>query len=115
MHAYIYIYIYTYMHTCKYIWGKKYMKIDFSKVVFIDEFQVTFEGSDGWVNRWILSNSNAPVAKIRQQGGNSVMIWTGIFNQAIIGSLNINEGAKLNSINNCDFMNKTFFVQVSVS
>ena len=38
------------------------------------------------------------------------MIWTGIVNQTITGSFKINEGVKLNSVNNCNIMDKPFFV-----
>ena len=58
------------------------MKIDFSIVIFTAESWMTFEGTDGWGKVWILSNSDVPVAKRRQQRGGSVMIWIGIVNQS---------------------------------
>ena len=33
-----------------------------------------FDGPDGWVMEWILSNLDVPMIKRRQQGGGSVMI-----------------------------------------
>ena len=50
------------------------MKIDVSKVVLTNESQSTFDGPDGLVNGWILSNSDVPVTKRRQQGGSCVII-----------------------------------------
>ena len=83
------------------------MKIDFSKVIFMDESQVTFDGPNGWAKRWILSNSDVPVAKRIQQGGNSV-IWAGIVDQPITGPFNVDAVIKLNSVNSCIFIDKTF-------
>ena len=85
------------------------MKIDFSKVVFTDESQVTFDGADGWAKGRILSNSDVPVVKKRQQRGGSVMIWDGIVDQTIIGPFKIDEEVKLNSANDHDFIDKAFF------
>ena len=42
------------------------MKINFSKVIFMDESRVTFDGPDEWARGWILSNSHMPVAKRMQ-------------------------------------------------
>ena len=50
-----------------------------------------------------------PVVKRRQQKGGSVMIWTGIVDQTIIGLSKVDEGVKGNSVNYCDFLDKTFF------
>ena len=50
------------------------MKIDFSKVIFMDEPQVIFDRSNEWVKGWILSNSDVLVAKRRQQRGSSMMV-----------------------------------------
>ena len=43
--------------------AKKYMKIDFSKVILTDESWVAFDWPDGWAKGWILSYSDMPVAK----------------------------------------------------
>ena len=50
------------------------MKIDFSKVIFTNKSQVTFDEPE---KRWILSSSDVPVDKRRQQGDGSV-IWAEI-------------------------------------
>ena len=49
------------------------MKIDFSKVIFMNKSQVTFHGPDKWVKGWILSNSDMSVVKRRLQGDNSMI------------------------------------------
>ena len=82
------------------------MKIDFSLIIFIDETQVTFDGPDGWVKGWILSNSHMPVAKRRQEVGGCAMILTEIVNQTIIGPFRINKRVKLNHSNYYNFMDK---------
>ena len=82
------------------------MKIYFSKWIFIDESRVPFDGPDVWAKGWIFTNSDVPVTKRRQQGGESVMIWAGIVDQTIIASFKV-EGVKRNVAN--DFMDKIFF------
>ena len=64
--------------------ANKYMKINFSKVIFSDESRMTFDRPDGCAKGWILLNSEVLVAKRRQLGGGSVMIWAGIVDQTII-------------------------------
>ena len=49
------------------------------------------------------------MAKRRQQGGDSVIIWAGIVNQSTIGPFKVNERFKLNCANNCNSIDKTFF------
>ena len=43
-------------------WEKKYMKTDFSAVIFSDECRATLNGHNGWVSDWVLH-------------GNSQSIW----------------------------------------
>lgn len=60
--------------------------------------------SDSWVKGWILSNVDMSSANKRQQGGGrSMMIWVGTVEQTIIEPFEDDEGAKLNSVNYCDF------------
>ena len=59
-------------------------------------------------NDGFLSNLDMPVSK-RRQGDGSVMIWTGIVDQTIIGPFKDKDRVKLNSANKCDFMDETFF------
>ena len=49
-------------------WCKKYMKLDFSNVVFTDESRVTLDGPDGWRRGWVI-NENRPPGIIRCQQG----------------------------------------------
>ena len=69
---------------------------------------MTFNESDEWAKGRVLSNSGVSVAK-RSQQSDSVIIWGVIVDQTIIGLFEVDEGVKLNSANNCDFMDKTFF------
>lgn len=73
------------------------MKIDFSTVIFTDKSQETFDRPDVWPKGWILSDSDMPVAKRRQEGVSSVMIWVEIIDQRIIGPFKVDETVKLNS------------------
>ena len=75
----------------------------------MDESQATFNETDRWAERWILSNLEVPVAKRRQQGGVNVMIRVGIVIWTISGPFKVDEAVKLNSANYWDFMDKTFF------
>ena len=75
---------------------QKYMKIDFSQMIFMDESRMTFDGPDVWTKRWIFSNSDVAVANGKQQRGGSVMIWLRIINQTVTGPFKIDEGVKLN-------------------
>ena len=77
-------------------WIEKYMKIIFPKVIFPNESGLTF---DGLAKRWVLLNSDVPVAKRRQQVGGSVMIWAQIVDQTIIRPFKVNEAVKINSPN----------------
>ena len=79
--------------------AKKYMKTDFSKVIFMVESWEIFDGSDGWANRWILSNSLITVAKRWLQGEGSEMRWAEIINQTVFGPFKINEGVEQNCTN----------------
>ena len=73
------------------------MKINFSSVIFTDIPRVTYDGSDGLFKRWIVSNSDISVVKIRQQGGGSEMICAGIVDQTVIGLFKVDKGVKLKS------------------
>ena len=72
------------------------MKIDFSKVIFTDESQVTFDRPDGWAKGWNFSNADVPLAKKKQQGGCSVITWVGIVNQTIVVAFKVDEKVELN-------------------
>ena len=50
---------------------------------------VSFDWPDGWAKGWILSNSDIPVAKGKQQGDSTLIIWAGIVNQTIIGPFKV--------------------------
>ena len=49
-----------------------------------------------------------PVGKTKQQRDIGMMLLAEIVNQTIIGPLKDNEGVKLNSVIDCEFMNKIF-------
>ncbi|KAI5618156.1 nuclear receptor ROR-alpha, partial [Silurus asotus] len=55
-------------------WAKKYLKTDFSKVLWTDEMRVSLDGPDGWARGWIGKGQRAPVRLRRQQGGGGVLV-----------------------------------------
>ena len=80
------------------------MKIDFSKIIFMNEFRVTLDAPDGWVKRWIWSNLDVPVAKRRFH--ESGRYWYGL--ELSVKPFKADERVKLNSTDCSDFMGKTF-------
>ncbi|KAL1249255.1 hypothetical protein QQF64_020260 [Cirrhinus molitorella] len=42
-------------------WAKKYLKTDFSKVLWTDEMRVTLDGPDGWARGWFSNGHRAPL------------------------------------------------------
>jgi len=79
-------------------WAKKYMKTDFSKVIFTDECRANLDGPDSFSRGWLLANQAAPVRVRRQQGGGGVMFWAAIHGGNLIGPFRIEDGVKMNSM-----------------
>ena len=89
-------------------WAKRYMKLDFSKVIFTDECRATLDGPDGWASGWVRDGHSAPTRKRRQQGGGGVMFWAGIVNDELVGPFKVENGVKINSETYCAFLKKNF-------
>jgi len=89
-------------------WSKKYMKTDFSKVLWTDEMRATLDGPDGWARGWIQTGKEAPFRLKRQQGGGGVMIWAGILDNELVGPFRIEDGVKMNSETYCAFLERSF-------
>ena len=70
-------------------WAKKYMKLDFSKVIFTDECRATLNGPDGWSKGWIFNDEFIPSRLRRQQGGGGVMFWAAIVGEKLIGPFRV--------------------------
>lgn len=87
-------------------WAKKYMKTDWSKVIFTDECRATLDGPDGFARGWIRQGHIVPANLRRQQGGGGVLFWAGIHNQNLIGPFKVDDGVKMNSISYCDLLNR---------
>jgi len=90
-------------------WAKKYMKVDFSKVIFTDECRATLDGPDGWARGWIIDGEPVPVRLRRQQGGGGVMFWAGIVANELIGPFRVPDGVKLNAQSYVEFLSDNFF------
>ncbi|CAL9698388.1 unnamed protein product [Knipowitschia caucasica] len=89
-------------------WAKKYLKMDFSNVLWTDEMRVTL---DGWARGWISHGQRAPLRLRRQQGGGGVLVWAGIIKDELVGPFRVEDGLKLNSQTYCQFLEGTFFKQ----
>ena len=66
-------------------WARKYLKLDFSTVIFTDECRATLDGPDGWRRGWVLDKRSVPGVMRRQQGGGGVMFWAAIVGSLIVG------------------------------
>ncbi|CAJ0964207.1 unnamed protein product [Ranitomeya imitator] len=88
-------------------WAKKYLKTDFSKVLWTDEKRVTLDGPDGWARAWISKGQRAPLRLRHQQGGGGVLVWAGIINDELVGPFRVEDGVKVN----CQFLEDNFFKQ----
>lgn len=89
-------------------WCKKYLKLDFTKVIWSDEMRATLDGPDGWARGWVMEGGTAPVRFKRQQGGGGIMIWAALQQDRLIGPFKVDDGVKMNSQNYCEFLNKNF-------
>lgn len=78
-------------------WAKKYMKVDFSQVVFSDECRATLDGPDGFARGWIRHGTLPPVRAFRQQKGGGIMFWAAIHGENLVGPFRIDNGIKINS------------------
>ena len=89
-------------------WAQKYLKQDFSYVLFTDETRASLDGPDNWQKSWVLLNEQRPVKYIRQKQGGSIMIWAGIIDNKIIGPFRVPDGVKLTSNTYIEFLRENF-------
>ena len=89
-------------------WAEKYMKTDFSKMIFTDECRATLDGPDGWARGSVSSQHSAPVRLRRQQGGGGVMLWGAIVGESLVCLSRVEDGVKINSEGYCKFLDKNF-------
>lgn len=89
-------------------WANRYLKQDFSKVLWTDECRATLDGPDGWARGWVLKGRQSRNRMRRQQGGGGVMFWAGLLGNTIVGPFRVEQGVKLNSQNYCSFLSKNF-------
>ena len=89
-------------------WAKKYLKTDFSKVIFTDECRATLDGPDGWARGWVAKGQPTPTRIRRQQSGGGVMFWAAILDKDLIGPFRVPDGVKINSVGYCEFLQKCF-------
>ena len=91
------------------VWAKKYLKQDFSKVIFTDECRASLDGPDGWSKGWIVEGQDIPFRLRRQQGGGGVMFWAAIVGNSLVGPFRVADGVKMNSQSYTEFLDANFF------
>lgn len=89
-------------------WAKKYMKVDFTQVIFTDECLATLDGPDGWVRGWVSLDHSPPVRMACQQAGGGVMFWAAIIGDTLIGPFRVEDGVKINATTYSAYLNKHF-------
>lgn len=92
-------------------WAKKYLKTDFSKVLWTDEMKVTLDGPNGWARGWISNGHRAPLWVRCQQGEGGVLVWAAIIEDEVVGPFRVEDGLKLNSQTYCQFLEDSFVKQ----
>ena len=66
-------------------WAEEYMKLDFRRVIFIDECRAILDGPDDFCRGWLHTATEIPRRLRRQQGGDGVMFWAGIvYNKVVL-------------------------------
>ena len=90
-------------------WAKKYLKQDFSNVIFTDECRASLDGPDGWSKGWVADGQQVPARLRRQQGGGGVMFWAAIVGKTLVGPFRVRKGVKMNSEFYTQFLNDNFF------
>ena len=75
-------------------WARKYLKQDFSYVIFTDEYRATLDGTDGWRQGWVMDKESVPVIMKRQHGGGGSMFWAALVGDCFVGPYKVQNGAK---------------------
>ena len=68
--------------------------------------RATLDGSDGWSRGWVAHGRAAPTWFKRQQGGDGVMISTGIIGKELVGPFEVEDGVKVDSAGYTQFLEK---------
>lgn len=88
-------------------WARKYLKLDFKRVLWTDEMRCTLDGPDGWSRGWICNERSTPFRLKRQQGGGGIMTWAGIIDGELVGPFRVEDGVKIDSASYCGFLSHT--------
>ena len=89
-------------------WGVRYMKQDFSKVLWTDKCRATLNRPDGWARGWVLNGRSSRNRVRRQQDGEGIMFWDWLLGNTIVDPFRVEQGVKLNSQNYFSFLTRNF-------
>ena len=71
------------------IWAEKYIKQDFTRVIWSDDTRVSLEGPDNWSSDWVIIKSQSETRVKRQQWGGGIMVWGAMCGETLIGPFSV--------------------------
>lgn len=90
------------------IWAERYVKQDFTKVIWTDETRVSLDGPDNWSSGWVIKGRKSETRVKRQQGGGGIMVWGAMCGETFIGPFRVPEGVKINRYTYCQLLEDCF-------
>ena len=66
----------------------------------------TLDGPGGWSKGWVGVGGKINQSFRRHQGGVGLMLWAGIVNDELVGSIIVRDGVKINAASYCDLLDE---------
>ena len=85
-------------------WAENTVKINFSSVIFLNEFTTNLYGPDVWTYDWDLQNCPQPACIMQCQSSGSVMFLNRNFGDTILTSFQVTEGTEMNVQRGCQLL-----------
>ena len=70
-------------------WARKHMKVPMKHVLFTNESRLTLDEPDNWLKGRVLEGDEGHSRIHRQQCGGGVMMWAGIIDHKLVGSIRV--------------------------